>query len=115
MKNKDSDGKTILELKTENKTLSEIKKDEFDSINEAIPDDMKPYVKHACDKAGASSWLNALSSIREQNLDLNKEKFKDASRLRYNIPLKKLPTTCPCGVRFDVTHALSCQKSRLHS
>ena len=69
---------------------------------------MKPYVKQACDK-GASSWLNALP-IREQNLDLNKEEFKDALRLRYNMPLKNLPTTCPCGVPFDVTHALNCKK-----
>ena len=72
----------------------------FDSINESRADDMKPYVKHACDKAGAGSWLNALP-IQEQNLDLNKQEFKDALRLRYNIPLKKKSTNnlslrCTC-------------------
>ena len=51
MINKDTDGNTMLELKTENKTrLSEIKKMIFESITEAIADDMKPYIKQACDK-----------------------------------------------------------------
>jgi hypothetical protein len=65
-------------------------------------------VEQARDK-GASSWMNALP-ISEQHLTLNKEEFKDAMRLRYNLPLSGLPTNCPCGDRFNVTHALSCQK-----
>ena len=33
-------------------------------------------------------------------------------QLRYNIPLKNLPTICPCGVLlFEVTHAeINCKK-----
>ena len=69
------------------RTFLKINLNYIESINESIADDMKPYVKQACDK-GASSWLNAFP-IREQNLDLNKEEFKDALRLRYNFPLKK--------------------------
>ena len=73
-----------------------------------MPARVIPYVKQARDK-GASSWLNALP-IEEQDFVLNKGEFKDALRLRYNIDLENLPTTCPCGERFDVTHALTCGK-----
>ena len=48
--------------------------------------------------------------IREQQLDLNKGQFVDAVRLRYNQPLKNLPSHCPCGSKFNVEHALNCKK-----
>ena len=60
-----------------------------------IPDHLKQWVEQAKDE-GASSWLNTLP-IREQQLDLNKGQFVDAVRLRYNQPLKNLPSHCPCG------------------
>ena len=68
----------------------------------------KPIVEQAWDK-GASSWLNTLP-LEEQNLDLNNEEFKDAVRLRYYIPLSNLPTYCPCGEKFNESHAMSCKK-----
>ena len=52
----------------------------------------------------ASSWLNAL------DFQLNKEEFRDALRLRYNMKLDNLPTYCPCDKRFSVSHALDCKK-----
>ena len=48
--------------------------------------------------------------MKEQNLDLNKEEFNDALRLRYDIPLEGLPSNCACGERFSINHALSCHK-----
>ena len=65
-------------------------------------------VKQARDK-GASSWLNALP-IEEMAFTLNKEQFRDALRLRYNLNLDNLPSSCPCGQRFNVRHALTCKK-----
>ena len=73
-----------------------------------IPDHLKQWVEQAKDE-GASSWLNTLP-IREQQLDLNKGQFVDAVRLRYNQPLKNLPSHCPCGSKFNVEHALNCKK-----
>ena len=109
MKEKTSDGKTETELKYETRSrISEMKKKKVHSVIETTPDDIKPFLIQARDK-GASSWLNALP-IQEQNLDLNKEEFKDALRLRYNLPLQNLPSTCTCGERFNVIHALSCKK-----
>ena len=69
---------------------------------------MKPWFEHTRDE-GASSWLNALP-IKEQQLDLNKGQFVDALCLRYNQPIKNLPSNCPCGSIFTVEHALNCKK-----
>ena len=73
-----------------------------------IPETLKPWVEQAKDE-GASAWLNALP-IKEQKLDLNKGQFNDALCLRYNQPLKDIPSFCPCGERFNIGHALNCKK-----
>ena len=48
--------------------------------------------------------LNAIP-LKEQNRDLNKEEFNDVLRLRYDIPLEDLPSSCTCGERFSINHA----------
>ena len=58
---------------------------------------------------GASSWLTTLP-LKSENFDLNKREFYDAPSLRYHWTPKYLPSTCPCGKRFDVDHAMSCMK-----
>jgi hypothetical protein len=109
LRSTDLNGKTPQELQNENKIRRlQQKKDRIEELESEIPTELKPYIQQARDK-GASSWLNALP-IKEQHLTLNKDEFRDALRLRYNQPLPNLPTTCPCGDRFDVTHALKCLK-----
>ena len=66
-------------------------------------------IEQTTDK-GASSWLNALP-LENQDFNLNKAEFIDALRLRYDIPLENLPSTCACGERFDVNHALPVKKA----
>ena len=56
---------------------------------------------------GASSWLGALP-LQEQGFNLTKAEFQDALALRYNKTVKNLPSKCPCGSSFTVTHALNC-------
>ena len=58
---------------------------------------------------GASSWLSALP-LEEYGFALNKSEFRDSINLRYNKPLKGLPTTCPCGQRYDMNHAMNCKR-----
>ena len=48
--------------------------------------------------------------MKSENSVLNKREFHDATRMRYRWPLKYIPTTCACGKRFSVDHALSCLK-----
>ena len=56
---------------------------------------------------GSSSWLSALP-LKEQGFDLNKSEFQDALNLRYDKPLKNMPSKCACGKTFSVTHAMNC-------
>ena len=57
----------------------------------------------------ANSWLNAVT-LKEQNLTLNRQQFRDSLRLHYNLQLADLPSHCACGDRFTVSHALSCKR-----
>ena len=59
---------------------------------------------------GASSWLGALP-IQEQGFNLTKSEFHDALAMRYDKPVKNLPSKCPCdSSAFTVTHAMDCHK-----
>lgn len=80
----------------------------LEQIDASLPPDLLRQVNQARDK-GSSNWLNAIP-FEEQGLVLNKQEFKDALRLRYNLPLHDLPNACPCGSPFNVNHALSCKK-----
>lgn len=58
---------------------------------------------------GSSIWLTAIP-LKEHGFALDKQSFWDALRLRYAIPLERLPTTCVCSAPFNVQHALSCPR-----
>ena len=87
---------------------TERNKTKMKEVDDALPATTKAFVDQARDK-GASSWLNALP-IEELSFVLNKEEFRDALRLRYNVKLDNLPSVCACGENFNVNHALSCKK-----
>ena len=79
---------------------------------QGIDAELEAKTKRMVDQArdtGASSWLDAIP-LEERGLCLNKEEFRDAVRLRYDMPLKRLPSHCVCGERFSVSHAQSCKK-----
>ena len=77
-------------------------------VMQNLAPDFLPLHKQNNDQ-GASHWLNAIP-LREQGFNLTKSEFKDALRLRYDVPLSGLQSFCVCGERFDVLHALSCKK-----
>ena len=58
---------------------------------------------------GTSSWLNVLP-LEDHGFTLTKGEFRDELALRYNKTLRSLPSNCPCGQKFNVTHALNCKK-----
>ena len=58
---------------------------------------------------GASTWLGALP-LKDQGFNLNKEEFQDALNLRYDRPLKNMPSKCSCNKTFSVTHAMNCHR-----
>ena len=48
--------------------------------------------------------------IKEKGYTSNKKCFWDLLQLRCGWQLQKLPTTCECGARFTMDHALSRKK-----
>ena len=58
---------------------------------------------------GASSWLGAIP-LASQGFNLTKGEFQDALAIRYNKHIKNLPSKCPCGSNFNLTHAINCHR-----
>ena len=61
---------------------------------------------------GASNWLSVLP-LEEHGFSLNKREFRDALSLCFNLPIKGIPSQCPCGQKFDITHAMNCKRGGL--
>ena len=53
-------------------------------------------------------WLSVRPS-EEHAFKLNKFEFIDAIAIRYNSPMKDLPSFCVCGKPFDMNHTLICK------
>ena len=98
-----------LEAKTE---AQKLRRDQatrtFDQLNESLPNSLKHSIDLAQEK-GASSWLTSLP-IAEFGFTLHKGAFHDTLALRYNWQPLQAPSTCECGAKFSVEHALSCPK-----
>ena len=61
---------------------------------------------------GASTWLTWLTSlpIQEFGFALHKRAIQDALALCYRWQPLRSPTTCDCGTKLSIEHALSCPK-----
>ena len=96
-----------LKLKREAKTSKQLYLSQtFDNLK--LSPELERAVELAQEK-GASSWLTSLP-IEEFGFALHKGAFQDAITLRYNWPPTRIPTTCACGNKFSVDHAMSCPK-----
>ena len=63
---------------------------------------------------GASAWLTAIP-MSKYGFNLHKQAFRDALCLRFGWTPARLPTYCPCGQTFSVSHAFSCPKGAMPS
>ena len=88
--------------------INERSKRKFISIREKQSELTKRNLEQLS-QSGASTWLSALP-LKEQGFNLNKSEFQDALNLRYDKPLKNLPSTSPCGKSFSITHAMNCHR-----
>ena len=79
-----------------------------EQLKESLPYSLKRSMDLAQEK-GASSWLTCLP-IEEFGFTLHKGAFHDALALRYNWQPLHVPSSCGCGTKFSVEHALSCPK-----
>ena len=104
-----TDSKIINEIKYSKKKESDVLlKEKLFTINQELDAQRKKPTDDAS-QPGASSWLSAIP-LEQYGFALNKAEFKDALLLRYGKELKGLPATCPCGQKYDTTHAVNCKK-----
>ena len=47
--------------------------------------------------------------LQDLGLKLNKRKFRDAVKLRYDWTVEDIPSTCACGEAFTVDHSMICK------
>ena len=96
-----------LELRAE---VQKSKNDRLNNLLHEVENTLMPEQNRAAKQAkqkDASSWL---ISLEDHGFTLTKGGFRDALALRYNKPLYSLLSNCPCGQKFNVTHALNCKK-----
>ena len=96
-----------LELRAE---VQKSKNDRLNNLLHEVENTLMPEQNRAAKQAkqkDASSWLIPLE---DHGFTLTKGEFRDALALRYNKPLYSLLSNCPCGQKFNVTHALNCKK-----
>ena len=77
-----------------------------------IESTLEPNVKRAVMQAkekGASNWLGVIP-LEEHKFILTKSEFRDSICISYDKPLRGMPSKCPCGQKFDVTHAINCKR-----
>ena len=87
--------------------------EEAEAIKQRLSSSQQVAMDQASER-GASSWLTAIP-IAEYGFTLHKQAFRDALCIRYGRRPARLPSHCPCGVAFSVSHALSCPKGALPS
>ena len=93
------------------KVNTNIAKQREEIVIASLGDITKKAVEQAKEK-GASSWLSTLP-LEDQGFTLNNGEFRDALAIRYNAPLRGLPSRCPCGQPFDMNHAMNCKRGGL--
>ena len=94
------------EIKSQNTKDHENKSNE---IKAQLSDQNKIKVINASTEPTAYNWLTTIPLV-EHGFHLEKNVFWDSIRVRYNIPLKSLPSRCACGAIFNLEHAFSCKK-----
>ncbi|EDO48836.1 predicted protein [Nematostella vectensis] len=87
---------------------AEVLKDRADGVRDEAPRNIHRALDLAAEK-GSSVWLKVLP-LREMGYNLNKGEFRDAIKLRYDWPINDIPTTCVCGDKFTVDHAMICKR-----
>ena len=81
----------------------------LESLKTTSTNNLNQKVLEACAENGSSNWLTALP-LKKFDFYLDKQSFWDGIRIRYNLPLQRLPSHCACGSSNDLQHALSCHK-----
>jgi len=85
----------------------ETAKTHVQSVTAQLEPESRRVIELAAEK-GASSWLTS-KPLKRHGFRLNKGTFRDGLCLRYGWTPPRLPSLCPCGKSFTVTHAMDCK------
>ena len=100
----------LKKLKTE---INKKRKEEnYENVIQRLTTEMNDKGKRLVDistQTGVSKWLTVLP-ITEFAFELSKQQFWDSIKLRYDWEISNLPTSCPCGSKYDIQHSVSCKK-----
>ena len=80
----------------------------MEHLKENMSEKSKRLLQLSTDK-GVSNWFT-MSPIAKYGFEFSKQQFWEYICLRYGWEISKLPTTCPCGNKFDIQHSMSCKK-----
>jgi hypothetical protein len=94
-------------IKASKKDKEKRLKDEYDSIMSSLDANMKRIMELNQEK-GAGSWLTVIP-MQSLGFAMNKQRFRDAVRVRYDWNIPGTPDYCKCGEENDINHALSCK------
>ena len=80
----------------------------MEHLKENMSEKSKRLLQLSTDK-GVSNWFT-MSPTAKYGFEFSKQQFWEYICLRYGWEISKLPTTCPCGNKFDIQHSMSCKK-----
>ena len=105
-----SQHQTLLDLAETRILQHSARKEKDDCLNEKL-EEVKRLLLAKTNRGveeGALNWLNVFP-LKERNFTLNKCKFRDAVKLRYDLPIPECPSICVCSAGFFVDHAMVCK------
>ena len=71
-------------------------------------DEKSKRVLELAQESGVGPWLTA-PPIHSLEYTLNKQKFRDAVRMRYDWPVPGTPMYCQCKEKNSIDHTLNCK------
>ena len=89
-------------------TKREVYRQRASDLNKTLPGHLQRAMELAQEK-GSSIWLTTIP-IEEHGFHLHKSVFHDAVVLRCGWSPQRLPTSCACGSKLSIDHALLCPK-----
>ena len=82
--------------------------DRHEQLKNILSEKMQRHIQLLSEK-GASTWLTSLP-LKAYGFRLNKQQFRDAVCMRYDLKLQDVPRNCACGSQYSINHCLSCKK-----
>ena len=89
-------------ISEQNRSKMAVLNRKIEQIENSLPTETLRIIEQT-KQPGASNWFSVLP-LEEHGFSL------DALPLRFNLPIKGIPSQCPCGQKFDITHAMNCKR-----